>query len=420
MKPHLFISSLALAAAAGAASAQEACSTYEIQRGDSLRDLALQVYSTEDFRIIFDANRDVIGNNPNIIRVGDVLTLPCLEDIGRAAAAPQTEAEAIAAEMAAELVKAAEDRAAKAIAEAEARVAEAEAEAKKISEDAVIAARVAAREEIESARAEGAALIRNADAGERPEIRDRQLLLITGGNYAPFTDEALPHRGLYTNLVETAMLRAAPEQAYKIQFVNDWSSHLDLLMPTLAFDATFPWSRPNCETPASLSETDRARCETYNFSNPFYEVVDTFFARDGSGYEQALSYADFAGTTICRPEGWSLSHMDSVGLYEPAIDLLRPVSPDDCFHALMDGTAEIVAVEAHLAVEAIARLGYEHRIVENPNLAAIKSLNVMTHKDNPDGEAILETLNQGLEIMQQSGEWRDIVSTALRHQMENG
>ncbi|WP_170333728.1 transporter substrate-binding domain-containing protein [Ruegeria arenilitoris] len=420
MRTHLIISSLALAAATGAASAQEACSTYEIQRGDSLRELAIQVYSTEDYRIIYDANRDVIGSNPNIIRVGDVLEFPCLEDVGRAIPQGETEAERMAAEMAAELVKAAEARAEQAIADAEARVAAAEAEAKKTSEEAVIAAKAEAKKEIEAARAEGAALIRNATSGERPEIRDRQLLLITGGNYAPFTDEALPHRGLYTQLVETAMFRAAPEQAYKIQFVNDWSSHLDLLMPTLAFDATFPWSRPNCEEAEALSEKDRVRCETYNFSNPFYEVVDTFFAKEGSGYEETLTYADFAGTTICRPEGWSLSHMDAVGLYEPAITMLRPVEPDECFHAVMDGRADIVAIEAHLAVEAISRLGYEHQIIENPNLAAVKSLNVMTHKDNPDGEAILETLNQGLAIMQQSGEWRDIVSTALRHQMENG
>ncbi|MGV6805100.1 MAG: peptidoglycan-binding protein LysM [Ruegeria sp.] len=420
MRKHLIISSLALAAAAGAASAQEACSTYEIQRGDSLRELAITVYATEDYRAIYEANRDTIGSNPNIIRVGDVLTFPCLEDIGREAQLPSTEAERMAAEMAAELVKAAEERAAKAIAEAEARVAAAEAEAQKASDAAVIAAKAAAKEEIEAARAEGAALIRNAGDAESPAIRDRQLLLITGGNYAPFTDESLPNRGLYTNLVETALLRAAPEQAYKIQFVNDWSSHLDLLMPTLAFDATFPWSRPNCEAAESLSENDRNRCATYNFSNPFYEVVDTFFSRDGSGYETALSYADFVGTTICRPEGWSTSHMDAVGLYEPAITLIRPVDPDECFHAVMDGRADIVAIEAHLAVETIGRLGYEHKIVENPNLAAIKSLNVMTHKDNPDGEAILETLNQGLAIMQQSGEWRDIVSTALRYQMENG
>jgi len=420
MKNTLIISSLALAAATGAASAQEACSTYEIQRGDSLRELAIQVYATEDFRIIFDANRDVIGSNPNIIRVGDVLEMPCLEDIGRTPVLADTEAERLAAEMAAELVKAAEERAEQAIAEAEARVAAAEAEAKQVSEQAVVEAKAAAREEIEAARAEGAALIRDAGTGERPEVRDRQVLLITGGDYQPFTDEALPHRGLYTHLVETAMLRAAPEQAYKIQFVNDWNSHLDLLMPTLAFDGTFPWSRPNCEEPAALSENDRNRCETYNFSNPFYEVVDTFFAREGTSYVEALSYADFAGTTICRPEGWSLSHMDAVSLYEPIITLLRPESPDECFEAVMTGEADLVAIEAHLADGAIGRLGYEHRIVENPNLAAIKSLNVMTHKDNPDGEAILETLNKGLAIMQQSGEWRDIVSSALRYQMENG
>ena len=420
MRTRLIISSLAFAAATGAASAQEACSTYEIQRGDSLRELAIAVYSTEDFRIIFDANRDVIGSNPNIIRVGDVLTLPCLDEAGRAPQLPDTEAGRIAAEMASELVKAAEERAENAIAEAEARVAQAEAEAKKASEDAVIAARAAAKDEIEAARAEGAALIRNADDGERPEIRDRQLLLITGGNYAPFTDENLPRRGLYTDLVETALLRAAPEQGYKIQFVNDWSAHLDLLMPTLAFDATFPWSRPDCDAAATLSEVDRNRCETYNFSNPFYEVVDTFFAREGSEYVDTLTYSDFAGATICRPEGWSLSHMDAVSLYEPVITLVRPVSPDDCFHAVMDGTADIVAIEAHLAVETISRLGYDFDIIENPHLAAIKPLNIMTHKDNPDGEAILETLNAGLAIMQQSGEWSDIVTTILRHQMDNG
>lgn len=420
MRTRLIVSSLALAAATGAASAQEACSTYEIQPGDSLRELAIATYATEDFRVIYDANRDVIGSNPNIIRVGDVLTMPCLEDIGRTAALPDTEAARMAAEMASELVKAAEERAEKAIAEAETRVAEAEAEAKKASEEAVIAARAAAKQEIEAARAEGAALIRNADDGDRPEIRDRQLVLITGGGYAPFTDENLPQRGLYTELVETAFLRAAPEQGYKIQFVNDWSSHLDLLMPTLAFDATFPWSRPDCDSSETLSESDRSRCETYNFSNPFYEVVDTFFAKAGSGLEITRTYADFAGTTICRPEGWSLTHLNAVSLFEPTITLMRPADPDECFHAVIQGEADIVAIEAHLAVEAIGRLGYEHQLVENPNLAAIKPLNIMTHKDNPDGEAILETLNQGLAIMQQSGEWRDIVSTALRHQMENG
>ncbi|WP_298905618.1 transporter substrate-binding domain-containing protein [uncultured Aliiroseovarius sp.] len=393
---------------AGSAVAQEACSNYVVERGDSLREISLRVFGSTDFRQIYNANKDAIGKDPNIIRVGMTLKIPCPTNRSAANTADLTEAEKMAREMSAEL-----------IAEAEARAEAAIAEAQKATAEAVAAAKADAAAAIEAARAEGAALIRKAAKPGTSPVDERQILLITGGNYSPFTDEALPNRGLYTKLVETAFLRAAPEQAYKIQFVNDWNSHLDLLMPTLAFDGTFPWSRPNCEDADGLSSSDRARCETYNFSNPFYEVVDTYFARNGSGYETAMSHADFAGATICRPEGWSLSHMDAVGLYEPAITLVRPTEPDACFDAVANGTVDIVAIEAHLAVEAISRLGYTDEIIENPNLAAIKGLNVMTHVDNPDGEAVLEILNRGLDIMQQSGEWRDIVSTALRHQMEN-
>lgn len=406
---NLFLASgLALTAMAGSAVAQEACSNYVVERGDSLREISLRVYGSTDFRQVYNANKDAIGKDPNIIRVGMTLRIPCPTSQAAANTVPLSEAEKMAREMSAEL-----------IAEAEARAAAAIAEAQKATAEAVAAAQADAAAAIEAARAEGAALIRKAAKPGTSPVDERQILLITGGNYAPFTDEALPNRGLYTKLVETAFLRAAPEQAYKIQFVNDWSSHLDLLMPTLAFDGTFPWSRPHCEEAEGLSESDRKRCETYNFSNPFYEVVDTYFARNGSGYETAMSHADFAGATICRPEGWSLSHMDAVGLYEPAITLFRPTEPDTCFDAVANGTVDIVAIEAHLAVEAISRLGYTDEIIENPNLAAIKGLNVMTHVDNPDGEAVLEILNRGLDIMQQSGEWRDIVSTALRHQMEN-
>lgn len=408
MRNLFFASGLALTAMTGSAFAQQACSDYVVKRGDSLREIALRVFGTADYRRIYNANKDAIGKDPNIIRLGMTLSIPCPIAAAAQNTEAATEAEKLARELSAELIAAAEARAAAAIAEAQKATAEAVATAKA---DAAIA--------IEAARTEGAALIRKAAKPGTSPVDERQILLITGSNYAPFTDENLPNRGLYTKLVETAFLRAAPEQSYKIQFVNDWSSHLDLLMPTLAFDGTFPWSKPDCSVAETLSESDRARCETYNFSKPFYEVVDTFFAMEGSGFEETLSYADFAGATICRPEGWSLTHMNAVGLYEPAVTLVRPTSPDDCFHAVAEGTADIVAIEAHLAVEAIKRLGYEHQIIENPNLAAIKGLNIMTHKDNPHGDAVLEILNRGLEVMQQSGEWRDIVSTALRHQMEN-
>ncbi len=430
---------ISLALMSTAASAQVACETYEIRPGDSLRQLATRIYGTPDYRIIYDANRDRIGRNPNHIEVGMVLNLPC------------DPRDAVVNEQASQITEQAQAEAQRLIAEAEARVAQAEAraaelavqstetetveleEARRVAEEAetqITAAQEAAAEaiaaaeaEIEKVRAEAFAAVEAATSLASPEaaqsVQERQIILITGNNYAPYTDENLPDRGLYTKLVETAFLRADPHQSYKIQFVNDWNSHLDLLMPSLAFDATFPWSRPDCENTAQLSANDQSRCSSYNFSNPFYEVVDGYFAMSGSGYEVALSYNDFLGTTICRPEGYSLNLMSKAGLVEPEITLVRPVLVEECFDALVSGDVDIVALDSQVSETIIAQMDMETTIIENPNLLEVKALNVMTHIDNPEGLAVLDTLNHGLAIMQNSGEWHDIVSTALKYQMEN-
>lgn len=430
---------ISLALMSTAASAQVACETYEIRPGDSLRQLATRIYGTPDYRQIYDANRDRIGRNPNHIEVGMVLNLPC------------DPRDAVVNEQASQITEQAQAEAQRLIAEAEARVAQAEAraaelavqstetetaeleEARRAAEEAeaqITAAQEAAAEaiaaaeaEIEKVRAEAFAAVEAATSLASPEtaqsVQERQIILITGNDYPPYTDESLPDRGLYTKLVETAFLRADPHQSYKIQFVNDWNSHLDLLMPSLAFDATFPWARPDCETPDILSEADLERCTTYHFSSPFYEVVDAYYSMLGSGYDTALSYDAYAGTVICRPEGYSLSNMNKAGLSEPAVTLVRPVLVAECFEALLAGEVDIVALDAQVATDAISDLEMETTIMENPNLLEIKSLNVMTHVDNSEGLAVLDTLNRGLAIMQNSGEWHDIVSTALKYQMEN-
>ncbi len=66
---------------ATSAQAQEiSCgATYTIQSGDSLSQIAADVYgSAGDFQIIYSANSAAIGSNPGIIRVGTELQIPCL------------------------------------------------------------------------------------------------------------------------------------------------------------------------------------------------------------------------------------------------------------------------------------------------------------------------------------------------------
>jgi hypothetical protein len=271
------------------------------------------------------------------------------------------------------------------------------------------------------ASAEIAAGINSETAKDRAAATDHAdapIMLVTGNGYAPFTDESLPERGFFTLLVQTAMLRAEPDRPYTIKFVNDWDAHLDALMPTLAFDASFPWAQPDCSAMAQLSSTEQDRCLNYRFSESFYDIVDGFFARSGSGYDESVSPKDFAGTVICRPEGSSRAHLDLAGLVEPFVTYVTPNSVTDCFQLLMSADVDIVAIDTQVADDAIARLGLRDHVKLNPNLSTVHPLTVMVHNDNENGEAFLDMLNTGLQIMRDSGEWYAITSHALMEQAE--
>lgn len=334
----------------GAAMAQEACKSYRVAPGDTLLKIAQKAYGNDKYRMIYEANTDRIGSNPNLIEVGSLLRLPCADG---------TTAEAVPT----------------------------------VVPEATEAAKVAAA----------------SDAGP--------IVLITGNDFPPFTDEGLPGRGVFTQLVETAAFRADPEKKVEVKFVNDWDSHLDLLLPVLAFNGSFPWSKPDCDQPDTLSEHDQNRCENYYFSDPFYEVVDGFFARAGSGFDDALKYEDLLGASVCRPEGYSTAHLDAAGLSEPMVKMYRPAQVRDCFDALMAGAVDVVALDSLVAVDTINSLGLTDQVVENQNLGAVKELYVLVHKNHPRGQETLDLLNAGLREMVNSGEWYDIVSAALQRQM---
>ncbi len=51
--------------------------TYTIASGDSLWKIAQKIYGKgADYTRLYEANKDVVGSNPNLIRPGQVLTIP--------------------------------------------------------------------------------------------------------------------------------------------------------------------------------------------------------------------------------------------------------------------------------------------------------------------------------------------------------
>lgn len=86
---------------ASTASAQSiSCDTeYTVASGDFLSGIASRAYGNlNNFTVIYDANRDVIGPNPGIIRIGQQLLIPCLDGAGTSATAASAASDAPAPE----------------------------------------------------------------------------------------------------------------------------------------------------------------------------------------------------------------------------------------------------------------------------------------------------------------------------------
>ena len=354
----LLLGGTALLLAGTVAQAQEACSSYTVRPGDNLRRIANKAYGDGDlYRWIYDANVSVIGAKADLIEIGATLVIPCAEVAAAAAAEPAPEP---------------------------------------------------APESVTPVSATPEAT--PAAPAERP------IAFVTGNGYAPFADKSLPGGGMMTQLVEMAIFRADPAIPYNLSFVSDWQAHIDALLPSGAYDLSFPWIRPNCESATTLSPGDQARCNDFAFSGPFYEIVDGFFATRESGLMDATSYSAFEGKRICRPEGYTAGVLEASGLTANTVTMVRGENVKECFRALAAGEVDLVSVDAEVGDATVAKLGLIADIGQNPHLSTILSLHVIAHKSNPRAVAMLGKLDAGVIEMYESGEWYDIVSTALSQQ----
>ena len=105
-----------------------------------------------------------------------------------------------------------------------------------------------------------------------------------------------------------------------------------------------------------------------------------------------------------------------MGLLSDTVTLVQPETTYACFDQLMAGKVDLVALDTRAAERVLMDLGLNNQVAENPHVVSIQPLRVALHKSNPKTDTIIKTLNTGLGIMLQSGEWAAIVSEGLREQ----
>lgn len=347
----------------------EICKSYIVAPGDTLRQVARMFYNGNSslYTLIYEANRSVIGPNPHAIRVGTKLAIPC-----KAGMTEPKARKAAPAKPAAPVVTAPEPE---------------------------------TTEASELARAH--ALAEEMWGG----VKGTPIRILTANGYPPYTDESLPGGGLFTQLVETAIFRANPDQPYTLTFINDWQAHLDALLPTDAYDLSFPWIRPACETPELLSAGELDHCRNFVFSTHHHDIVEGFFAASDSELLQASDYKAYQNTRICRPEAMTTGFLENQGLTAYTTTLSRPPEALDCFEALAADKVDLVAVDIALGQAILKEMGLSGAFGFNPQLTQKATLHVIAPKANAQAVEMLKLLDEGALAMNSTGEWQDIIGS---------
>jgi len=244
------------------------------------------------------------------------------------------------------------------------------------------------------------------------DVTPAKIEILTASEYAPFTDEALPAGGMLTEIVDNALSKADENLDFRIDFINDWSKHLSILLPLRKYDLGFPWYKPDCSQMSKLGSGSRNRCENYHFSDPLYEVVVSYFSLKSKNLNVSQS-SDLKGMTLCRPSGYFKFDLEIKDLTPPNVTLLQPDGIDDCFRMLRNGEVQIVTINTQVADSAIKRLEINGELVQHQELATIETLHVVAHKKHARAQPLLLRVNQGLRALQQAGQYGEIAEKHL-------
>jgi polar amino acid transport system substrate-binding protein len=336
------------------AAAQTCGREYTLKEGDSLADIARRAYgSPSQWIVLFNANQNKLGPRASFLTPGMTITIPCLQE------EQQTQAAVRAAS--------------------------------------------------------------GPKAAETFELSPmlKRIEFLTAGNFAPYTDLSLPQGGLTTALITAGMMlikdQAKDKFDFKINWVNDWSAHLNLLLSAKAFDAGFPWVRPDCENPDGLDDNGKLRCNKFLFSDPIYENVSSVFVKKASSITFNKD-EEILGKNVCRPRGHFTYLFEKNGrhwLRDKKIVLIQPQAVEDCFRLLREGNVDAIVLSDFVGRAALASLGMQPqvRIAQRP--MSIDTFHVIVSKTHPNALSILYYVNSSLAKLHDSGDFNKIVDQQI-------
>jgi polar amino acid transport system substrate-binding protein len=228
--------------------------------------------------------------------------------------------------------------------------------------------------------------------------------LVTGDQYAPFTDQSLPQGGMISEMMKVIFQKMG--HAVNIDF-KPWKRGYTEAREGL-YLGTFPYAK-----------TDE-RLREFLYSEPLYVVREVFYVRRDATIHYAQD-KDLTGLTVCRPIGYLLRDIQPL-LDAKIVTLQQPPHLENCFRMLENKRVDLVVINETVGKEVVSSIygssGQNTFKTLEKSLAEL-SLHFIISKQNPDGPAYIQAFNKALEELKRDGILGAIVSKHLKSLQQN-
>lgn len=224
------------------------------------------------------------------------------------------------------------------------------------------------------------------------------LRLVTGDDYAPFTGQALPGGGMLTQIVEAAL--GERDMPYSL----DWRPWNRGYLRTLQgeFDATFPYIK----TPQREQE--------YRYSAPLFIAEQHIFSRVDDPIE-VNNPASLQGRRFCYPLGWAPPKVLQDLLDQGQLIRHSPTGLKECVRLLLMGRDDFFISDRRLGEAAMRLAGVDlQELRTSDSVVSNSALHLIVPLKHPQGEQLLEQFNLGLQSLQDSGRYQQLIDNYLQ------
>lgn len=214
-------------------------------------------------------------------------------------------------------------------------------------------------------------------------------------SFAPFSQADLHNGGMITDIVNTVYGQIGKKT--EINYVPNNQ------LRGVTFNG-----RTEVSYPLTKNKNDQM---LFLYSEPLYTTLTVFFAKTDSEVEdmektmeKRMKKGKFTKLIVAVPLGFNSDKL--MEYYENKYILLKPMKTlEDCFKALNDGTADLVAapqIAGLVAIQNSAELNRaDFKILEKS--VESTTLHLVVSKEHPNAETIINEFNQALEAAKAEG-----------------